>query len=70
MQETILVTGAGGQIGTELVEKLRQIYGESNVLASDIRALDNDPYSLILDVTNSTELEKICEKYQINQIYH
>lgn len=70
MQETILVTGAGGQIGTELVEKLRQIYGESNVLASDIRALDNDPNSLILDVTNTTELEKICEKYQINQIYH
>ena len=34
----ILVTGALGQIGTELVIYLRKLYGETNVLATDIRS--------------------------------
>ena len=37
MSENILVIGACGQLGTELVESLRTIYGDSNVVASDIR---------------------------------
>ncbi|CAM5183823.1 Putative epimerase/dehydratase OS=Lysinibacillus sphaericus OX=1421 GN=LYSIN_02994 PE=3 SV=1 [Lysinibacillus sphaericus] len=39
--EKIMVTGALGQIGSELVEKLRSIYGEDNVLATDIRKLEH-----------------------------
>ena len=37
MRETILVIGSNGQIGTELVEALRQINGNEQVIACDIR---------------------------------
>lgn len=37
MSQTILVLGASGQIGSELIEKLRTIYGSTHVVASDIR---------------------------------
>ena len=36
----ILVTGAGGQIGSWLVPRLREEYGTDNVLATDVRQLD------------------------------
>ena len=35
----IVVTGAGGQIGSWLVPRLRELYGETNVLATDIRTI-------------------------------
>ena len=37
MQERILIIGSSGQIGTELVIELRKMYGNENVIASDIR---------------------------------
>ena len=37
MTETILVIGSNGQIGSELVEKLREDYGSNRVIASDVR---------------------------------
>ena len=37
MKESVLVIGAKGQIGSELVEELRRIYGDSNVIATDIK---------------------------------
>ena len=37
LKEKILVIGASGQIGVELTLALRKIYGEANVLASDLR---------------------------------
>lgn len=52
----IIITGALGQIGTELVIKLRNKYGNENVLATDIREpesdseINNGPFE-ILDVT-------------------
>jgi len=53
----IMVTGALGQIGSELVEKLRSIYGEDNILATDIRKLDHTegPFE-ILDVTDGQRM--------------
>lgn len=36
--EKILIVGAGGQIGSELVPHLRSIYGNNNVVAADISA--------------------------------
>ena len=58
--EKIMITGALGQIGTELVVKCRALYGNDNVLATDIRepetgsAIANGPFE-ILDVTDKTE---------------
>ena len=37
MKERILVIGSSGQIGEELVLKLRRLYGDSNVIASEIK---------------------------------
>lgn len=37
MMKRIMITGALGQIGTELVARCREIYGNENVLATDIR---------------------------------
>ncbi|WP_455370133.1 NAD-dependent epimerase/dehydratase family protein [[Eubacterium] cellulosolvens] len=71
----ILVTGAFGQIGTELVEALRIRYGNDNVIAAghktkpNSKLLDSGPYAFI-DTTNRRTIEEIIEKYHINKIYH
>ena len=56
MIEKILIIGAGGQIGTELTEALREIHGEANVIASDIRQSIDVPNYVKIDVTNKEEL--------------
>ena len=71
MKEKILVIGANGQIGTALVPRLEAIYGEGNVVASDI----NQPvrtHSIFefLDATRREELSQIIKKHSITQIYH
>ena len=68
----ILVTGALGQIGTELVMKLREIYGTENVVASNISLHDNPivdqgPFE-ILDVTDKERLMEVCRKYEIDTV--
>ena len=71
----IMVTGALGQIGTELVEKLRKIYGNENILATDVRKLDdnpgvqNGPFE-ILSVIDSDSMDKLVKEYDIQEIYH
>ena len=71
--EKILVIGSSGQIGTELIMKLREIYGSSNVVASDIKTPDYDvfeggPYE-ILDVLDVKRVNHIIEKHSITQVY-
>ena len=73
MKDVILVIGSSGQIGTELVLELRKIYGNNNVVASDIRAssieiLDSGPFE-ILDVLDEKKLRDIVIQYNITQIY-
>ncbi len=69
--DTILVTGANGQIGSELVLALRKIYGEDNIIASDIKApiADNGRFEQ-LDVTDAARAHEILSKNKITQIYH
>jgi nucleoside-diphosphate-sugar epimerase len=70
----ILVTGALGQIGTELVMKLRDVYGDQNVVATDIRQVDNDvvnsgPFE-VLDVTDADKMFEVAKKYEVDSIIH
>jgi nucleoside-diphosphate-sugar epimerase len=71
----ILVTGALGQIGTDLVESLRDIYGSTKVLASDIREIPDHPCVssgpfTVLDVLDSDKIFKLVENENITIIYH
>ena len=73
--DRILVTGALGQIGTELVEALREKHGVDSVIASDIRSdahnTENDkgPY-VTLDVLNQDAITKLCESESVDTVYH
>ncbi len=73
MNKKILIIGACGQIGTELTRKLRAIYGKDNVIASDIRKLENDVVnSGIFEVVNAldfNQIENIIEKHNIEEVY-
>ncbi|MCB0585837.1 MAG: NAD-dependent epimerase/dehydratase family protein [Phaeodactylibacter sp.] len=69
--ETILVTGANGQIGTVLTEELRRRFGTSAVLSTDIRQTGaNNILFEELDVLDSARLSALIEKYGVKQIYH
>ncbi|WP_174615023.1 L-threonine 3-dehydrogenase [Virgibacillus ihumii] len=67
----ILVTGAQGQIGSELVTTLRQHYGASNVVATDIweRIGGEGPFEIV-DVTNAKDLYTVAKKYNVDTIMH
>ncbi|MEO8233958.1 MAG: L-threonine 3-dehydrogenase [Flavobacterium sp.] len=73
MDTKILIIGACGQIGTELTNKLRTIYGKDNVIASDIRKLNTDIVNEgIFEVVNAldyNQIEHLLEKYQITDVY-
>src|SRR5690606_32219099 len=67
----ILVTGAAGQIGTELVPALRARYGGGLVVASDLRPLaDSAGPALGLDCSDAAALDRVVRHYGIDTIYH
>ncbi len=71
--EKILVIGSSGQIGTELVIKLRELYGEQNIIASDIKPsseniMSTGPFER-LDIMDNILLKKIVKKHRITQVY-
>ena len=73
MTSKILIIGSSGQIGTELVLKLRQVYGNENVIASDIRfgnyeVMKSGPFE-ILDATSKKDILKVIKKHDIKQVY-
>ncbi|NCQ12326.1 MAG: NAD-dependent epimerase/dehydratase family protein, partial [Bacteroidetes bacterium] len=71
MPEKILVIGSSGQIGTELVEELRKMYGNEHVVASDIKTPQQEqtgPFE-ILDILNKEQLLNVVKKHNITQIY-
>ena len=74
VKEKILVIGASGQIGVELTLALRKIYGNANVVASDLREQNSllegtGPY-VSLDVMNKEMLHVQVIRQGITQIYH
>jgi nucleoside-diphosphate-sugar epimerase len=73
MDTKILIIGACGQIGTELTQQLRKLYGNDNVIASDIRKLNNevvnDGIFEVLNALDFNQIEHIIEKYQVEEVY-
>ncbi|RAP25685.1 L-threonine 3-dehydrogenase [Brevibacillus laterosporus] len=67
----IMVTGALGQIGSELVTKLRSVYGTESVIATDIRHGEGQegPFE-ILDVTDAKAMHDIAAKYKVDTMMH
>jgi nucleoside-diphosphate-sugar epimerase len=68
--QKILITGAGGQIGSEMVPFLSEIFGRDRVISSDIRIEGKDDRFIHLDVTNRDSLDLAIEKYGIDTIFH
>ncbi len=73
--KNILVTGALGQIGSELTMALRERYGAENVVAADIREIPDSevvqsgPFYYV-DVTQRASLDVIIRKHKIDTIFH
>lgn len=72
--ERILVIGCSGQIGSELVLELRNIYGNSNVFATDIKnpsdeMRESGPFQ-ILDVLDYNNLLHFVVRHKITQVYN
>jgi len=71
----ILVTGATGQIGSELTFELRKKYGNDNVVAAGHKRKPSDellgsgPF-VYLDVTEKEAIEKVVKEYDIDTVYH
>ncbi len=71
----IMVTGACGQIGSELTMELRRTHGNDNVLATGHKTKPSEklctsgPFEFI-DVTKRETVEEVVEKYGIDTIYH
>lgn len=69
----ILITGASGQIGTELTELLRRTYGVDNVVASSRsfaknESVENNGIFELVDVTDGKRLHEVVKKYKIDTI--
>lgn len=75
MDRPILVTGAHGQIGSELVPALQARYGAEKVIASDLRMAhgagrNRDTLFLHLDCTDSQQLLEAVRRHNVGRIYH
>jgi threonine 3-dehydrogenase len=70
-KDCILIIGAGGQIGTVLTDTLRHIYGNAQVVASDLRQLpDQDGPTIVLNALDKDALDQAVKTHRITQIYH
>jgi len=74
MERRILVTGALGQIGSELIPALRERYGAERVVASDLRMM---PLRLAaegtyehLDCTEPQQILEVIRRHEVGTIYH
>lgn len=72
--EKILITGALGQIGTELTNRLVEIHGAENLVASGLDRWDKNltsaGYYERMDVTNTQLVRQVIKDYEITTVYH
>ncbi len=73
--KNVLITGSGGQIGSELTMELRKRLGGNCVLATDKRSITTGPLAEsgpfeVVDVTDVEQIAAMVEKYKIDTIYH
>lgn len=71
METKVIITGAGGQIGTELTAALRGRHGADNVIATDIRSMgDTTGEFRLLDVMDAIALRSLVQSTGATEIYH
>jgi len=70
--EKILITGALGQLGTDLLEGLIQRYGPEHIIATDLKPANRDLGVVFeeLDVLDGDQLGQVINRHKVNQIYH
>ena len=68
----ILVTGALGQIGSELLPALQDRYGADSVIASDVRVgpIADDPLFEVIDCTQRAQIQDVVQRHDVGTIYH
>ena len=70
--QKILVTGAFGLVGSDLIPKLAELYGQENIIAL-ARETSNRNYTGVIekgDVTDQSFLREVVKKHQVGEIYH
>lgn len=70
MDMKLLVTGSSGQIGSELTDALRGMYGSENVLATDLKVDVDAAYSRKLDVTDAQQVISVMRDYRPDLVVH
>ncbi|MDD2425342.1 MAG: NAD-dependent epimerase/dehydratase family protein [Bacteroidales bacterium] len=71
----ILVIGAGGQIGTELIPHLQKTYGDNKIIAADLREdivkkLSQNCRAITADATDIKAYGEVVSKYKIGRVYN
>ena len=72
MNTKILVTGAFGQIGSELTPELQKRYGKENVIALGHKNIPEEFDGIVesAEITDFETLKALIEKYQIKTVFH
>lgn len=70
----ILITGAGGQLGSELTAALANVFGAENIIATDINKSVADKFDYctfeVLNVMDKERFATLVDDYQVTEIYH
>jgi nucleoside-diphosphate-sugar epimerase len=68
--ETILIIGSSGQIGLELTDALRKIYGDDRVIASDVKKSPQEKGLYVhLDALDFNAIARTIDQYKVRQVY-